>query len=252
MTESKEMSTELGEVRRYVHGHALKFQALAESMNQGVALLSADGTTLYANSRLGELVGRLPEKMAGTALVEALPSEQRVLFCTLIRELLTDDSEGMSSTGVFRLIGSGGRETPCRLSCVPSVEDGATVIVLTVQTAEGDGYRRIVESPPEVDCPLDRAIPWSGGAGGFCALLSGSGPRSQSREKLPDATEPGSSVRGVANQFNNVFQVIVGYADVCLGIAEEGTPMRGYLQEIVTAVHRGAQMTRQLQSSTTD
>jgi PAS domain S-box-containing protein len=193
VTESNEMRTGLAEARG-VLGHALKFQALAESMNQGAALLSADGTTLYANSRLGELVGRLPEKMAGTALVEALPPEQRPLFHSLIHESLVDDSEWMSSTGVFRLIGADGRETPCRLSCVPLAEEGAAVVMLTVQTVEGD----------------------------------------------------------VAHRFNNVFQVIVGYADVCLGIAEAGTPMRRYLQEIVTAVHRGAQMTRQLQSTTTD
>jgi PAS domain S-box-containing protein len=51
---------------------------------------------------------------------------------------------------------------------------------------------------------------------------------------------------GVAHDFNNMLQTILGYADMALAETPEGTPVHGYLQEIEKAAGRSADLTRQL------
>jgi signal transduction histidine kinase len=51
---------------------------------------------------------------------------------------------------------------------------------------------------------------------------------------------------GVAHDFNNMLNVIIGHADLVLEDAPENDPVRNDLEEILKAAHRSAGLTRQL------
>ncbi len=51
---------------------------------------------------------------------------------------------------------------------------------------------------------------------------------------------------GVAHDFNNMLNVILGYGEVALGALREGDPVRGHVAEMVEAGRRSAALTRQL------
>ena len=339
-TEYDALLGELAEARVLVKGGVLQFQALADCMNQGAALLTADGVIRFANDRLSALFGRAPGQLKGSPLADLLPPDQRRPFRTLIRESLLQACVGVSSVGMFLLSGSEGRETPYRFSCVPAPEDGTTVIVLTatelpgsmaaaawqanppaVQTVPDVDYRRLIESIPDPVCwidgegkiryanaaikrfgwtpeevvgkPLDELVSADsrdnlraargdterGGArsvhlsllcrsgetaavqavmgtltgadrkSGLCVVLSRTDHEPRSRQDFPGAAEPGfpGSLGGfVAHGFNNIFQIIVGCTEVCLGMAGDDSPMAAHLGEVLRAVSRGAQMTQKL------
>jgi two-component system cell cycle sensor histidine kinase/response regulator CckA len=51
---------------------------------------------------------------------------------------------------------------------------------------------------------------------------------------------------GVAHDFNNMLSVIMGYGELALDSLEPGDPVRGYLEEMLSAANRSAEITRQL------
>jgi len=51
---------------------------------------------------------------------------------------------------------------------------------------------------------------------------------------------------GVAHDFNNILNVIIGYGEIAMGQLHEGDPLRANLREIVAAGERAATLTRQL------
>jgi signal transduction histidine kinase/CheY-like chemotaxis protein len=51
---------------------------------------------------------------------------------------------------------------------------------------------------------------------------------------------------GVAHDYNNISGIIIGYAELCLDRTQSGTDLHKYLQEILSAAQRAADITRQL------
>jgi len=70
------------------------------------------------------------------------------------------------------------------------------------------------------------------------------------REQLVQAQKLESVGRlagGVAHDFNNMLNVIMGHAELALGsVPADGDPLRDHLQEIITSAERSAGLTRQL------
>jgi len=56
----------------------------------------------------------------------------------------------------------------------------------------------------------------------------------------------GQLAGGVAHDFNNVLQAIVGYTDLCTHALPEDAPARSYLEQVRKAADRAADLTRQL------
>ena len=51
---------------------------------------------------------------------------------------------------------------------------------------------------------------------------------------------------GVAHDFNNMLSVIMGYGELAIESVEPADPVHGYLEEMINAAHRSAEITRQL------
>src|SRR5579862_1600929 len=53
------------------------YRILAERMNEGAATLTADGTILFCNQHLADMVGVPSERLLGSSLICILPEEER-------------------------------------------------------------------------------------------------------------------------------------------------------------------------------
>ena len=69
------------------------YRLLAEEMNQGAAILSADGTTVWANRHLAEIL-RLPlENLLGVMLDQFLPENARQTYEEWLAKVSADRRE---------------------------------------------------------------------------------------------------------------------------------------------------------------
>jgi PAS domain S-box-containing protein len=63
-------------------------------MQQGAATLHADGTIIYCNQRLAEMVKMPLEKLTGKALHDFIASDDRPVYHSLLRQGRTRSSRG--------------------------------------------------------------------------------------------------------------------------------------------------------------
>jgi PAS domain S-box-containing protein len=90
------------------------YRILAERMNEGAATLTAEGTILFCNQRLAEMVERRAEQLPGSPFLSFLHEEEREYFPQLMQSALT--RELRASGSLLRLDGS---LLPVQLSLSP-------------------------------------------------------------------------------------------------------------------------------------
>lgn len=99
------------------------YRVMVESIHEGAANISSDGTILYCNKRLAEMLRKPLEKVLGVSFYHFLPPEQADLFRSLV------------STGLF------GYETS-EFTLTGSCEE-TTPVLITGSAAEVDGHRGV-------------------------------------------------------------------------------------------------------------
>lgn len=120
------------------------YRILAERMNEGAATLTADGTILFCNQRLADMVGVPSERLLGAALPTILHIEERAGLLDLLRLTLDRDVRAER-----RLLRSNGTTLPVQLSLsrIPTGESGHGICLvatdLTEQKAAHDEVRRL-------------------------------------------------------------------------------------------------------------
>ncbi len=67
------------------------YHILAEQMNEGSATLTTDGTILFCNRRMAEMVGRTPETVLGSSFASMLREQERGKLPQLLRSALRKD-----------------------------------------------------------------------------------------------------------------------------------------------------------------
>jgi len=90
------------------------YRVLVETMNEGAATLSEDGTILYGNRRLADLLGVELKQLIGTKLAWYLSPMQR----PLLNALMAQPAPGCASDEIV-LITEQGRTVPVVLCCCP-------------------------------------------------------------------------------------------------------------------------------------
>lgn len=70
------------------------YRVLAETMNEGAASLASDGTTLFCNRRLGEILGVEQSELLGSAIRDYIQREQRPAFEHFIQQARTMPQRG--------------------------------------------------------------------------------------------------------------------------------------------------------------
>jgi PAS domain S-box-containing protein len=90
------------------------YRVLVETMNEGAATLTADGTILYCNNRLATLLQRPLERVIGTPLSSYVaPADQLLITARLGKRLTECDKEEVN------LITGNGNTVPVLISCCP-------------------------------------------------------------------------------------------------------------------------------------
>ncbi|MCA9062515.1 MAG: PAS domain-containing protein [Planctomycetaceae bacterium] len=119
---------------------------------------------------------------------------------------------------------------------------------LTLKTRSGQpGHRHFIFAPHRDD---------DGAVQGFYILISDVTERVEADRKEAELREQlaksqkleaiGRLAGGVAHDFNNMLQVILGYSEIALAEARPDSPLAGYLVEVRKAAKRSAALTQQL------
>lgn len=115
-----------------LEGSDLPYSSLVEGMQQGAAMLDAEGCIIYCNVSLAQLLGTPREGVIGTLLEDCLDPEDRPAF----RKLLSEAREGVNE-GELRMRRPDGALTWANFSFrVLSRDKRATGVLVTDLTAE--------------------------------------------------------------------------------------------------------------------
>ena len=101
------------------------YRLMVEGMKDGAATVTADGIILYANRRLGELLGASVHVLRGNTLRTFLASEQSDAFA----RLLQPESEGRGEVVLRRIDGS---TFPAHVAVSTFEDDGMTAFSLVI------------------------------------------------------------------------------------------------------------------------
>ena len=93
-------------------GAETPYRILVETMNEGAATLSTDGTILYCNKRLAALLQIPPERLSGTLFVTYVSPTDRFLFKAWLEKCLLEDGSMEIS-----LVTEAGSFVPILVSC---------------------------------------------------------------------------------------------------------------------------------------
>jgi PAS domain S-box-containing protein len=109
------------------------YRLIVEAMNEGAATISPRGIILDANPRLGAMTGQIGTGLAGTAVLDLVPSAHRPAFGRVL-----DVGAGDSARGEVELSGPGGTTVPALLAVSGFDLDGMLLrcLVLTDLTAQ--------------------------------------------------------------------------------------------------------------------
>jgi PAS domain S-box-containing protein len=110
-----------------------RYRRLVETMNEGAATLSPEGTVLYSNRRLAEMVGRPLERMIGVTLSDCVAPESKATLDAVLRR--ADDHVGKAEIELLRQ--DGGR-VPVYVSATRNAEDeiGGVALLATDLTEQ--------------------------------------------------------------------------------------------------------------------
>ncbi len=109
------------------------YRILAERMNEGAATLTTEGTILFCNQRLAEMVRVPAERLLGSSLISLLREEERPGFPQLVRQALRNNvrTEGW-------LLRNGGTMLPVQLSlsAIPLEESGQGICLVATDLSD--------------------------------------------------------------------------------------------------------------------
>jgi PAS domain S-box-containing protein len=188
---------------------------LFESAPEAVALLDLDGRVIRTNREFASVFGFTAEESTGRPLSELILPEGQV-----DEELLTGaagDSGKRVSAECERLRKDGSR-IHVALTASPVTIEGTTIGVYTI-------YRDITERK----------------------LAESEQERLQTRLRQAEKMEAvGRLAGGIAHDFNNVLGGILGYGEMLLESAAEGSPERRYTRNLLIAANRARDLVDQI------
>jgi PAS domain S-box-containing protein len=126
------VETERGPLLLTIDGADSPYRMLVEQMPLGVAMLDHDGTILYANPKLGAMLGARPGEIVGSKLADLVPPSGRA---AATRALQRQESGWMPALSELR--NSGGATFPVGsvLGMLPG-QDGATACVIIADSGD--------------------------------------------------------------------------------------------------------------------
>jgi two-component system, cell cycle sensor histidine kinase and response regulator CckA len=193
-----------------LRGSEERFRALVENSDDSIQLATARGTLLYVSPSTEKLYGRPTDEIVGRSVFELHHGEERERLTEQWQRCL--DHPRVPVRGEFRL---------------PAAPDSGDRFVETVRVnhLQDPGLRAVVTLCREV---TERR-------------------RLETRIQQTQRLEAiGRLAGGIAHDFNNILSAIHGFASIVEGELPERDPLRVDVREILRAVDRAANLTRQL------
>jgi PAS domain S-box-containing protein len=194
-----------------------RFRSLVESSADLIWEVDARGVYTYISPRVRDVLGYAPEELQGKTPFDLMPADEAERVGARFRELL---AAGQPIAG---------------LENVNRHKDGRLVILETSGTPIRDG---------------------AGLVQGYCGIARDITDRKRAeaeREKLQSQLTQAQKMEsvgrlagGVAHDFNNMLQAILGNAALALQDLPPDSPVRESLEEIEKSARRSADLTRQL------
>jgi PAS domain S-box-containing protein len=206
-TSFKKMTKAVRERENELRESEEKYRLVVENANDAI-FVAQDSVIKFANRRVEEMTGRSPQYLASRPFSQLIHPEERDLVLDRYNARLSGEESPEIAT--VRIIGP---------------EEKTTWVLLREILIEWDGRPATLNFVRDITEQKN---------------LEQQALQAQKLESI------GTLAGGIAHDFNNLLQAIQGYAELCLlGVGEKGT-MRGDLQQIVQAVQRGGELTRQL------
>ena len=133
-----------GEERLYTLTSADRtYRLLVDGMNEGAATVSSSGVILYANARLGDMVGRVPTRLVGTDALELARGADRAALARLL-----DSGGDDRATADLELATADGGRLPVLVSVSRVDLDGTLVRVVVATDVAGvrEAEREVIEA----------------------------------------------------------------------------------------------------------
>ncbi len=205
------------------------YRVLIEQIQEGAVTLGLDGTVLYCNQRLAQMLGVPQERVIGQALQAYVLPNHAVAFAQLLAQ-----AQQVATRNELTLRGTGGAHVPVHLSLSPlHREDGAALLcgVLTDLTRQALHLRELAEANARLVA------------------------ESAERERVEDALRQsqkmeavGQLTGGIAHDFNNLLQGITGSLELMRRRIAQGRTA-GFDEVIagaMTSANRAAALTHRL------
>jgi PAS domain S-box-containing protein len=206
------------------------YRVLIEQMQEGAVTLSSDGTVLYCNRRLAEMVGVPQERVIGQKLQPLIIESDHAMF-----QRLLDEARRTRARGELVLCrADDGAATPIYLSLSLLEEDGGTLLlcgVLTELTQQKVHLRELAEANARLVAEI------------------------QERERVENALRQsqkmeavGQLTGGLAHDFNNLLAGISGSLELMQTRLNQGRTdeLHRYMQAAAQSTSRAAALTHRL------
>ena len=196
-----------------------KYRLLADNTADCIWMLGLDSRLLYVNPAAERLFGFRPEEMIGMELHRYTTGESQRQIETIMAEALAQAQEPKPITFETELLHREGHAVPVEITGRVLTDGEGRPVALQGVTREISERKRAAAEQADLQAQLAQA---------------------QKMESV------GRLAGGVAHDFNNMLQVIIGNTDLALGKPDLTDDLRDDLQEIRTAAASSAKLTRQL------
>lgn len=186
-------------------------QELAEAMPDGVVIVDHDGTIIYANAHLAQLVKYHPAELIGKPIEVLVPAAMRDAHLGY-RDTFTQHPHRRSMSSALSLVARArdGENVPVEISLSPITVAGIPYVVASVRDVS---ERKRLEA---------RVL------------------QTQKMESL------GLLTGGVAHDFNNLLMPIMGYVAMARGDLPTESPVQPYLLRIESAAKAAADLVAEM------
>lgn len=195
-----------------------RFQLALEASPNGILLMNNDGNIVLVNSRIEEIFGYSRDELINQPVEKLIPVKHRQIHPTYIQDFLRQpSSRAMGAGRDLYGLRKEAVEVPLEIGLNPLEISGVTHVLASV-----------VDISERVHSDAEKAS------------LNNQLQHTQRLESL------GVLAGGTAHDFNNILQAISGNADLAKIKLDRGEDITRFLDNIILACQRAADLTRQM------